>query len=321
MVEITVTTVKELDLWKLSKFMYDARKNTVFDTKTRTLDHIYEYRKKVTSDDNMIITAYENDDIIGILRIFTGFQEMAFTSLWDPTITQDEGRERREEIALDLIHDGKEFVKERGFSRLESLFSPLTEKHSEIYEENRLWYEKSGFYKATEEVLLQLELDRYQPPSPLPSLPEGFCFESIDNVTNESLEGPFFESFANGRDRLFLDMTKVQQKVSFNHWFRRDRPFHKSTILVMKDDEVIGFNVVRVEDDYAEMGPVGVIPKYHRQGIMKAILHESYSRLQADGINVARLEADRSNEPAITMYTKFGFRKQYDQEYFAWRVE
>ena len=321
MVEITITAVKELDLWKQSKFMYDARKNTVFDTKSRTLEHIYEYRKKVTSDHNMIIAAYENDAIVGILRIFTGFPEMAFTSLWDPIITQEEGRERREQIAFELIRVGKEFVKERGFSRLESLFSPLTGKHSEIYAENKSWYEKSGFYKATEEELLQVELENYQPPSNQPSLPEGFHFESIDNVSNDDIEEPFFESFVHGRDRLFVDMTKAQQKVSFNHWFSRKRSFHRSSILVMKDDDVIGFNVVRVEDEVAEMGPVGVIPKYQRQGIMNAVLHESYSRLQEDGINVVRLEADRSNEPAITMYTKFGFKKLYDQEYFAWRVE
>ena len=61
MVEITVTAVKELDLRKLAKFMYDARKNTVFDTKSRTLEHLYESRKKITSDENIIFTAYAND--------------------------------------------------------------------------------------------------------------------------------------------------------------------------------------------------------------------------------------------------------------------
>ena len=321
MVEITVTAVKELDLRKLAKFMYDARKNTVFDTESRTLEHLYESRKKITSDDNIIITAYENDAIVGILRIFTGFPEMVFTSLWDPTITQEEGRERREEIALDLIRFCKKYVKERGFSRLEALFSPLTEKHSEIYKENQSWYKKSGFYKATEEVLLQVDLENHQLPSPQPSLPEGFRFENIDNVTNDDIEGPFFESFTHGRDRLFVDMTRAQQKVSFNYWFSRNRPFHRSTIIVMKDDDVVGFNIVRVDDDSVEIGPVGVIPKYHRQGIMKSVLHESLKRLQEDGIKSGLLEADGSNVPAINLYTKFGFEKQHNQEYFAWRVE
>jgi lysyl-tRNA synthetase class 2 len=79
---------------------------------------------------------------------------MAFTSLWDPIITQKESKERREEIALELLGFGKEYVKERGFSRLEILVSPLSEKHSEIYNENRSWYEKAGFYKATKEDIM-----------------------------------------------------------------------------------------------------------------------------------------------------------------------
>lgn len=321
MVEITVTAVKELDLHKLSKFMYDGRKNTVFDTESRTLEHIEEHRKKVTSDDNIIFTAYENDEIIGILRIFTGIPEMAFTSLWDPIIAQGESRERREEIALDLIEFGKKYVKERGFSRLESLFSPLTEKHSEIYKENQSWYEKSGFYKATEEIFMQVDLSKIDLPSPQPELPEGLHFERIDNVSNEEIKDAHFKSFEDRGDRLFRDMTLAQQTVSFNYWLRRSEPFHRASILVMKGDDVIGLNVVRQDNDKAEIGPVAIIPEYKRQGIMSTTLYESLKRMKEDGLKFAQLEADALNEPAIKLYTKFGFQTQYNQEYFAWRVE
>lgn len=65
----------------------------------------------MTSDDNIIFTAYENDAIVRILRIYTGFPEITFTSLWDPMITQEEEKERREEIALDLIRFCKKMSK------------------------------------------------------------------------------------------------------------------------------------------------------------------------------------------------------------------
>ncbi|MBE0526536.1 MAG: GNAT family N-acetyltransferase [Candidatus Thorarchaeota archaeon] len=166
-----------------------------------------------------------------------------------------------------------------------------------------------------------MNLENHLLPSTQPSLPEGFRFENIDNVPNEDIEEPFFTSFRNGRDRLFLDMTNDQQKVSFNYWFRRSRPFHRAAIIVMKDKEVVGFNLVRQDDDGAEVGPVGLIPKYHRKGIMKAVLHESLKRLQEDGIKIAHLEADKSNDPAISLYTKFGFEEMYTQQYFAWKVK
>jgi RimJ/RimL family protein N-acetyltransferase len=321
MVEITVTTVKELDLRKLSKFMYDARKNTVFDTKTRTLEHIYENQKEITSDDNMILAAYENEEIIGIFRIYTGFPEMAFSSNWDPIITQKVSRERREEIAIDLINHGKEFVKEKGFSRLEILLSPLTEKHSKIYEENKSWNEKAGFYKATEEVHMQVDLNKLELQSPQPELNEGLRFESFANISNDRIEGPFFKSFTDSGDGLFLDMNHAQRKVTFNYWLRRNQPFHRSSIVVMKGNAVIGLNVVRQDGDKAEIGPVAIIPEFKRQGVMTTTLYESLKRMQEDGLKIGQLEADALNEPAIKLYKKYGFKTLYTQEYFAWKVD
>lgn len=321
MVEITVTAVKELDLRKLAKFMYDARKNTVFDTESRTLEHLEESRQKVTSDDNIIFTAYVSDAIVGILRIFTGFPEITFTSLWDPMITQEEGRERREEIALDLIRSCKKYVKERGFSRLEALFSPLTEKHSEIYKENRSWYEKAGFYKATEEVFMRIDLNKLELSADQPKLLEGLRYERIENVENERIIEPFFRAFSDRGDRLFRDMTKAQQLVSFNYWLRRSEPFHRSSIVVMRNDNFVGLIVVRQDGETTEIGPVAVVPEYKRKGIMKAALHESLRRMQDDGIKFGELEADAKNEPAMNLYRKFGFEIVHEQEYFAWRVE
>jgi ribosomal protein S18 acetylase RimI-like enzyme len=318
MVEITVTAVKELDLRKLAKFMYDARKNTVFDIESRTLEHLEESRKKVTSDDNIIFTAYENDAIVGILRIYTGFPEITFTSLWDPMITQEEGRE---EIALALISFCKRYVKERGFSRLEILLSPLTEKHSEIYKENKSWYEKAGFYKATEEVLMRVDLNKLELSANQPKLLEGLRYERIENVENGRIIEPFFRAFSDRGDRLFRDMTKAQQLVSFNYWLRRSQPFHRSSIVIMKDDNFVGLIVVRQDDETAVIGPVAVVPEYKRKGIMKAALHESLRRMQDDGIKFGKLEADAKNEPAINLYKKFGFEIVHEQEYFAWRVE
>ncbi|MFX1485394.1 MAG: GNAT family N-acetyltransferase, partial [Promethearchaeota archaeon] len=207
MVKVSVSAVKELDYRKLAKFMYDARKDTVFDHEHRTLEHLQQSRLALTSDDNIIFTAYENDAIIGILRIYTGFPEITFSSLWDPMIAQEETRERREEIALDLIHFCKKYVKERGFSRLEVLVSPLTEKHSEIYKENISWYEKAGLYKATEEVLMRVDLGKIELSGDQPKLLEGLRYERIEDVENRSIREPFFRSFSDQGDRLFRDMT------------------------------------------------------------------------------------------------------------------
>ena len=168
---------------------------------------------------------------------------------------------------------------------------------------------------------MRVDLSKLELPSPQPELPEGLRFEGIDNISNDRIKEPFFKSFIDRGDRLFLDMTRSQQTVSFNYWLRRSEPFHRASILVMKGDDVIGLNVVRQDNDKAEIGPVAIIPEYKRQGIMSTTLYESLKRMKVDGLKFAQLEADALNEPAIKLYTKFGFQTQYNQEYFAWRVE
>ncbi|MHA1615299.1 MAG: GNAT family N-acetyltransferase [Candidatus Thorarchaeota archaeon] len=319
MVEISVTAVKELDLRKLANFMFDSRQTSVFHDANRTVDGIESALQELAADENQIVMiASDGGKIAGILRIYVGFQEMVFTDNWHPIVAPGE---KEDTIAIELIQTCKQYIKEQGFSRLEVLLSQLGNQYSEAHQQYKSWYEGVGFHKATEETLMRVNLENLSLPDTQPSLPKEFRFESIDHVENKDIENPFFESFAHGLDRLFVDMTKTQQKVSFNYWFRRDTPFHRSTILVMKDDEVVGFNVVRVEEDSAEIGPVGVIPKYHRQGTMKAVLHESIKRLQEDGVKIVELEADVSNEPAINLYKMFGFEQVHTQEYYAWKVE
>jgi len=319
MVEITINKFKDIDIPELASFMFEVTKETVFHREGRTKESLEEaFTRRVSDENEVVLIAKTKGKIVGVLRAFVGFPEMFLAANWHPIIHHDE---TREEIAMELIQFCKEYVKENGFKRFEMNLGPITQEHAEVYREYKSWCEKSGYYRVTEEVFFQVDLQNHQLPSDQSSLPDGFRFESIDTVTNDDIESAVFESFADGSDRSFVDLTNSQQKVVFNQWFRRSRPFHRSTIIIMKDDEVVGFNVVRVNDDSAHIGPVGVIPNYQRQGIMKAVLHESFKRLQEDGIKIAKLEAETGNDAAIGLYTKFGFKEQYTQQYFAWRFD
>jgi ribosomal protein S18 acetylase RimI-like enzyme len=319
MVEITISKFKDVDIPELASFMFEATKDTVFHREGRTEKSLEEAFTRSVSDENeVVLIAKTEGKIVGVLRAFVGFPEMFLAANWHPRIHHDDARE---EIAMELIQFCKEHAKENGFKRFEMNLGPIKEEHSDIYREYKSWCEKSGLYRATEEVFFQADLEKHQLQSAQPSLPDGFRIESIDTVTNDDLESLVIDTFVSGSNRSFVDLTSSQQKTIFNFWFRRSHPFHRSAILVMKDDEIVGFNVVRVNDDSAHIGPVGVIPKYQRKGIMKAVLHESIKLLQEDGIKIARLEAEKGNDPAISLYTKFGFKKLYTQQYFVWRVD
>ncbi len=319
MVEITINKFKDVDIPKLASFMFEATKDTVFHREDRTREWFEEaFKSRVNNENLLFMIAKTEGRIVGALRVFVGFSEMVLAANWHPRIHHGDSRE---EIAIEMIQFCKEYVKENGFKRFEMNVGPIKQEHGEVYKEYKSWCEKSGLYKANEEVFMHMDIENLQLPSTQPSLPDEFHIESIDNFTNDDIESSVFESFIDGSDRSFKDLTSSQQTAVFNQWFNRSQPFHRSAILVMKDDEVVGFNVVRVDEDSAHIGPIGIIPKYRKQGIMKAVLHESFKRLQEEGIKIGKLEADGSNEPAISLYTKYGFEKQYTQEYYAWRVE
>ncbi len=199
--------------------------------------------------------------------------------------------------------------------------SPITEVLGETRDEYRSWYENSGFHQASKEAFMRVDLESFSGSSSTPSLPDGFKFEDIENVKNKELEGPFLKSFRQGKDRLFLDMTAPQQVTTFSYWLDRKKPFHRGSILVMKDGKVVGFSIVRPKPDGVEIGPVGVVPEYWEKGIMKAALHETINRLREDKVRFAYLEADVNNTPAMNLYKMYGFEQVHIQEYYAWSVK
>ena len=319
MVEITINKFKDVDIRKIAEFIFDTRQASIFQDASRTVEGIQSTLQELTTDENQIVMiASSGREILGILKVYVGFPEMAFLDKWHPIIGQSVTELT---VATELIQSCKQYIKERGLNRLEALLSPIRNQYSEAHKKYRSWYESVDFHIATEEAFMQVDLESLSLPSTQPTLPEGFSFANIDDVMNEDIEKPFFESFSNSKDRLFLDITEAQRIVSFNYWFSKQRPFHGASTLVMKGGNVVGFSVIRPDDDNVEIGPVGVIPKYRRQGIMKAVLHESIRRLQEEGVKIALLEADVSNEPAINLYKIFGFEQLHTQEYYAWKVE
>ena len=319
MVEITINKFKDVDIPAVASFIFEATKDTVFHREDRTKEWLEEaFTSRVNNENLLFVIAKIEGKIVGAMRVFVGFPEMVLAANWHPRIHHDNSRE---EIAIEMIQYCKEYVKENGHKRFEMNLGPIGQEHGVVYKEYKSWYEKSDLYKANEEVFMDVEIENLQLSSTQLSLPDEFHIESIDNYTNDDIESSVFESLLDGSDRSFTDLTSSQQKAVFDQWFSRSRPFHRSAILVMKDDEIVGYNVVRKEEDIAHIGPIGIIPKFRRQGIARTVLHESFKQLQEDGIKIIYLETDKSNDAAIDLYTKFGFREQYTQQYFVWRIE
>lgn len=90
-----------------------------------------------------------------------------------------------------------------------------------------------------------------------------------------------------------------------------------SSVGVFSDDgALIGFGMVYVAADEADVANIAVNPMYRRAGIGRALLRTLKETAAARGAASAYLEVRRSNAPAIALYTSAGFevlgvRKNY----------
>jgi putative acetyltransferase len=87
------------------------------------------------------------------------------------------------------------------------------------------------------------------------------------------------------------------------------------SLVAEKDGEIVGhiaFSPITISggaSNWHGLGPVSVLPKYHRQGIGKTLINEGLSRLKAMGSKGCALVGDPE------YYKRFGFRNIPDLFY------
>ena len=80
--------------------------------------------------------------------------------------------------------------------------------------------------------------------------------------------------------------------------------------IVAKDDEkVVGFAMCWFIMDECHIGNIAILPEYRRKGIATLLLNELLKSTKEHGTNYLLLEVRKSNEPAIALYKKMGFKE------------
>lgn len=69
----------------------------------------------------------------------------------------------------------------------------------------------------------------------------------------------------------------------------------------------LGFVLIRVAADEAEIITIAVSTRHRHRGIATALMNASIRRLQEDRIKTVFLEVDSANQNAIRLYTQLGF--------------
>jgi ribosomal-protein-alanine N-acetyltransferase len=73
-----------------------------------------------------------------------------------------------------------------------------------------------------------------------------------------------------------------------------------------EDDAAVGFSLVRVVADEAELLLIAVLPSHHRRGIGRRLLDHFMRRASEESVRRVHLEV-RDGNPAVAMYRAAGF--------------
>jgi len=73
-----------------------------------------------------------------------------------------------------------------------------------------------------------------------------------------------------------------------------------------RDDDAVGFSLVRVVADEAELLLIAVLPSHHRRGIGRRLLDHFMRQANDEGVRRVHLEV-RDGNPAVAMYRAAGF--------------
>jgi len=108
------------------------------------------------------------------------------------------------------------------------------------------------------------------------------------------------------------------ERLSFKNPYPRS--FLESLLILANDlfiiaeisDNIVGYAVALLRgDELGHIVSIAVHPDFRGQGIGSTLLRELLKRLREKGAHFARLEVRISNQVAIKLYRKFGFREVY----------
>ncbi len=315
----SISLLKDVDSEALAKVAFQARESSERRNPELTVSIIKDSIDSAAENKDqkaILCKSDKSEDLLGWLSLYTGFARMVFIGEWHPEVVPSDSYGV---VARKLIREAKKATQEMGKERLEVQFNRITTGIRPLLLKFESWYRDEGFLYATEETYMEASISG--------NWPEIQEYEEINvkpltEVSNEDLKDPFFDSFLDSKDGLFLSMTKEQQMDAFSFWFSRSRQFiDDATLCVLDGNNVAGFLVVREEDGKPHVGPIGIHPDYRGKGIARTLLRLGMEAIRKQGFRKVALEMDILNTPAMNLYKQFGFQSIHNSVYYYWNAK
>lgn len=107
----------------------------------------------------------------------------------------------------------------------------------------------------------------------------------------------------------------LEEKIFAHPWSKKsitDTLEVKENVCLAAVDEsgvLAGYCIFTTSFEDADLCRIAVSDGYRRNHIAERLLDSAFEKLKKNGINRILLEVRKSNEPAIALYKKYGFKK------------
>jgi ribosomal-protein-alanine N-acetyltransferase len=109
------------------------------------------------------------------------------------------------------------------------------------------------------------------------------------------------------------DLLEIEAATQVAPWsrdiFERCFQLHCRGWVIEVAGKVVGFILVMVQIDECHILNFGVLPAYQKQGFGQQLLESALGEVKQQDISIAYLEVRKSNQRAISLYEKAGFKK------------
>jgi ribosomal protein S18 acetylase RimI-like enzyme len=222
-----------------------------------------------------------------------------------------------ESLVSAMIEAAKECVVREGFTALYIDIPWDPTAPPETYDLYRRRYGHLGF-----EVIQQVRQMDVALPVDVPGVvvPLGFQLAQIQSVDPEALYQCHHQAYMQGNAQYYFQMDDEERRHDFERIYAPDIRSHPASLVLARDDRIVGYVLLFAEGDFTEVMSLAVHPDYRRQGYGKLLMWECLKRASADGHKTMHLIVDVNNQAAEKLYRQCGFTDTGGNMTFKWKA-
>ena len=308
--------IKVEELAKLSTEVWNARGNEI--TTERFANWLQNLEFTI---EPQIVLAYRRNNLIGWSMLFahskTELELNPFALGGHPIIAFSENRE---EITTHLLRKSIKYFQQSDYTRIDLSFN---EEKTKQEQQLKKLYEQSNFVLTEQICHMRLNLVNFQLCNP--NTESRIATQPISQVDKEQFYECLYATFRETEDRWVQSLSDEELRDFFENRILNIsfKLIDECSIGLFEQKELIGFSVVRESHGQknGHLWIMGVHPNHRKKGFGTILLDTMLSGLKNKNYESASLNVDLTNEPAVNLYQKKGFKKDWVQLAYAFKKE